>query len=224
MSFNLKKSNPASQLKFASETGTFEGYASTFGVLDQGGDIVVRGAYRETLRQRGPKGIKLLIDHCGLPAGVWEDMLEDDVGLRVKGRLLKGFPRMDEVHALMDIGAIDGLSIGYRVVNAARDTSQGARLLQEVDLREISIVTFPMNETSLISSVKGQLPTERDFERLLTQDAGFSRSQARTIIQSGFKSLLNAKPGAGEEDESSGTIDWSAISAEIAALTDTLKE
>jgi HK97 family phage prohead protease len=220
-----KKTSPATQFKFAGDTGTFTGYASTFGVIDQGGDIVVKGAYAKTLAQRGAQGIKLLIDHCGLPAGMWLDLREDDVGLVGTGKLLKGFPRMDEIHALMEIGAVDGLSIGYRVVNSARDASNGARLLQEIDLREISIVTFPMNETSLIASVKGELPTEREFERWLTQDAGFSRSQARTIITSGFKALPNAKPGAGEEggDASRDAFDWAAIAAGLEGLRSTLK-
>ena len=211
-------------IKSVGEAGTFEGYGSTFGVIDQGGDIVVMGAYARTLAERGPKGIKLLVDHGGLPVGVWLEMREDDTGLWCKGQLLIGNPRADEIYQLMQIGAVDGLSIGYRVVNSARDTQQGARLLQEVDLREMSIVTFPMNETSLIASVKGGMPTEREFERWLTQDAGFSRSQARAIITSGFKSLP-AKPGAGDEGgASNGDIDWSAVGREIGSLRATLKD
>lgn len=202
-SLNLKKASPKTAFKFLEgegQAGTFEGYGSTFDVLDQGGDIVVKGAYAKTLADRGPRGIKMLFDHNpSCPIGLWEEMREDDVGLYCKGRLLLDLEKAREVHTLMKAGVIDGLSIGYRVVNSARDTAQGARLLQEVDLREISVVTFPMNETSLIASVKGDLPTEREFERWLTQDAGFSRSHARAIITSGFKSLLTAKPGAGEE-------------------------
>jgi HK97 family phage prohead protease len=185
---NLKKS-VCSEIKFLGESapGTFEGYASTFGVLDGGGDIVVKGAYAKTLLARGAKGIKLLFSHnSDSPIGIWEDLREDDTGLLARGRLLLEIPKAAEVYTLMRAGVVDGLSIGYRVVNSARDTSQGARLLQEVDLREISVVTFPMNETSLIASVKGDLPTEREFERWLTQDAGFSRSQARQVIQSGL--------------------------------------
>ncbi len=216
----LKKASPATQLKFSGDAGTFEGYASTFDVIDQGGDIVVKGAYAKTLTERGARGIKLLFDHNpSQPIGMWEELREDDVGLYARGRLLLDVPKAAEVYTLMRAGAVDGLSIGYRVVNSARDTTQGARLLQEVDLREISVVTFPMNETSLIAWVKGTLPTEREMERWLTQDAGFSRSQARTIIQSGFKSLQAATPGAGDEGSASaGATVWSALSAQLQGL------
>lgn len=205
---NLTKSRGLA-IKAVGEAGVFEGYGSTFDELDQGGDIVVKGAYRQTLAQRGARGIKLLYEHnpCE-PIGVWEEMREDETGLWCRGRLLvDDVAKAREVYALMKVGAVDGLSIGYRVVNSARDADNGARLLQEIDLREVSVVTFPMNETSLIASVKGSLPTEREFERWLTQDAGFSRSQARTIIGAGFKALRTT-PGAG--DEGSGD-EWDAI-------------
>jgi uncharacterized protein len=208
------------EMKFTGEAGVFEGYGSNFGVLDLGGDIVVPGAYAKTLTDRGAKGVKLLYQHqSDQPIGVWEELREDAVGLYCRGRLLvEDLSKAREVHALMKVGAIDGLSIGYQVVNAARDAANGARLLEEIDLREISVVTFPMNEQSRISSVKGDLPTERDFERWLTQDAGFSRSQARQIINGGFKSLQQAKPGAGSEGASSGAIDWAAVGRELRGL------
>ncbi len=219
---NLRKACAVSQIK-ADDAGTFTGYASTFGVVDLGGDMVVKGAYSETLQRRGARGVKLLFDHNPSdPIGVWDEIAEDDVGLRVKGRLLLGLQKGREVHELMKAGAIDGLSIGYRVELASRDAGNGARLLEKIDLREVSVVTFPMNETSLISSVKGELPTEREFERWLMQDAGFSRSQARQIISGGFKSLQATKPGAGDEGASSGAPDWSAIGRQLSALQSTL--
>lgn len=218
----LTKSQPLA-IKAVGEEGRFEGYASTFGVIDLGGDIVVQGAYAKTLATRGPKGIKLLFDHNpSTPIGVWEDLHEDETGLFGRGRIILDVEKGREVYTLMKAGAIDGLSIGYQVVNSARDTAQGARLLQEVDLREISVVTFPMNETSLIASVKGELPTEREFERWLTQDAGFSRSQARTIIQSGFKSLPQAKPGAGEGDASGAADAWGDVLRGLERLSTTI--
>jgi HK97 family phage prohead protease len=204
--------------KAIGDAGTFEGYGSMFGNLDLGGDIVVKGAYAKTLAQRGPKGIKMLWAHdSAQPIGIWEDLYEDDSGLFCRGRLLLELPKGAEVYTLMRNGVVDGLSIGYQVVNSARDAANGARLLQEVDLREISVVTFPMNETSLISSVKGELPTEREFERFLTQDAGFTRSQARTIIGSGFKALRDAKPGAGDEGAAED-FDWDAVRSGLEGL------
>lgn len=221
MSGLLRKIAPKVELKLA-EAGVFEGYGSNFGVLDLGNDVVQPGAYTRTLQERGPRGIKLLWQHDSCqPIGTWLEMREDAVGLWCKGQLLiEDVPKAREVYALMKAGAVDGLSIGYQVVNSARDASNGARLLEEVDLREVSLVTFPMNEASRITSVKGGIPTEREFERWLTQDAGFSRSQARQIITSGFKALT-AKPGAGSEGGGSASDeawDWSAIGRELDAL------
>lgn len=210
--------------KAVGDAGTFEGYGSTFGVIDLGGDIVVKGAYAKTLAERGPKGIKLLWAHdSSQPIGVWEELREDDVGLYCRGRIITEIAKGQEVYTLMRAGVVDGLSIGYQVVNSARDAANGARLLQEVDLREISVVTFPMNETSLISSVKGDLPTEREFERFLTQDAGFTRSQARTIITSGFKALQTAKPGAGDEG-AAGDFDWGAVASGLEGLISDIRK
>lgn len=221
-SLTLKKA-ALGAIKAIGDEGTFEGYASTFGVLDQGGDIVVKGAYAKTLADRGPRGIKLLFDHNpSCPIGLWEELREDDTGLFGRGRLLLEVEKGREVHTLIRAGAIDGLSIGYRVVDSERGARPGSRLLQEIDLREISVVTFPMNETSLISSVKGDLPTEREFERWLTQDAGFSRSQARTIIQSGFKSLPNVKPGADDAGASRVGEDWGDLVRGLDRLSETL--
>lgn len=214
----------AVDFKMVGDTGTFEGYASTFGVVDLGGDIVVKGAYAKTLKERGAKGIKLLWAHDSTqPIGVWEELKEDDTGLYARGRLLTSIAKGAEVYTLMREGIVDGLSIGYQVVNSARDAANGARLLQEVDLREISVVTFPMNETSLISSVKGDIPTEREFERWLTQDAGFSRSQARQIITDGFKALKTAKPGAGAEGAAED-FDWGHIAAGLEDLTSIIRK
>lgn len=220
----LQKHTGTPGFKMIGDAGTFEGYASTFGVLDLGGDIVIKGAYARTLGDRGTKGIKMLWAHdSGCPIGVWDELKEDDTGLFARGRLLLSIPKGQEVYTLMREGIVDGLSIGYQVVNSARDAANGARLLQEVDLREISVVTFPMNETSLISSVKGGMPTEREFERWLTQDAGFSRSQARQIITDGFKALKTTKPGAGEEGTAED-FDWGHIAAGLEDLTSLIRK
>ena len=114
------------------------------------------------------------------------------------------------VLALMLAGAIDGLSIGFRTVQGRRDKNTGRRLLQKIDLWEISVVTFPMMPDARISTVdrgaagmrQGKSGpdglTEREFERWLTQDAGFTRSQARVVIRSGFKSLTRKLDAVGE--------------------------
>ena len=119
-----------------------EGYASLFGSVDQGGDVVQPGAYKTSLK--AGRQVKMLWQHDpSEPIGVWDEVREDDKGLYVKGRLLEDVARAREAAALTKAGAIDGLSIGYRTVKATKD-DRGHRLLSEVELWEVSLVTFPM--------------------------------------------------------------------------------
>ncbi len=140
------------ELKYASgaalvSDGTgIEGYASLFGLTDQGGDIVVRGAYAASLKRLEARGdkVRMLWQHDpARPIGVWDEIREDEKGLWVKGRLLPEVAQAREAAALIEAGAIDGLSIGYRTISAERD-GKGRRLLAEVELWEVSLVTFPM--------------------------------------------------------------------------------
>lgn len=123
-----------------------EGYASLFGVTDQGGDVVLAGAYRKSLDRLRAEGrqVKMLWQHDpAQPIGVWEEIREDAKGLWVKGRILADVEKGREAAALIAAGAIDGLSIGYRTITAEKD-AKGQRLLREVELWEVSLVTFPM--------------------------------------------------------------------------------
>jgi len=122
------------------------GYASLFGVSDQSGDVVARGAYAGALEALAARGqtVKLLWQHDpAQPIGVWEELREDARGLWVKGRLLQATQKGREAAALVAAGAIDGLSIGYRTKRAER-RAEGGRLLTELELWEVSLVTFPM--------------------------------------------------------------------------------
>lgn len=123
-----------------------EGYASFFGLTDQGGDVVMAGAYRKSLDRlkREGRAVRMLWQHDpAQPIGVWDEIAEDARGLRVKGRILTEVEKGREAAALVAAGAIDGLSIGYRTVTAEKD-AKGQRLLREVELWEVSLVTFPM--------------------------------------------------------------------------------
>lgn len=149
------------------ETGRFAGYASVFNAVDQGGDIVMPGAFRKSLLKRGCDGIRLLFQHDSKePIGVWNRIVEDGFGLWVEGRLLPGVQRADALRRLIEGGALDGLSIGFRAVRATRDAAKHRRLWQ-IDLWEISIVTFPMMDGARI--VPRTSPPE--------QTARLSRSQ-----------------------------------------------
>lgn len=121
------------------------GYASVFSEADQNGDVVAPGAFARSLRQLTADGrrIKMLWQHDPMqPIGVWESVAEDSRGLRVQGRLLTDVVRGAEAAALLSAGAIDGLSIGYRTIRAEK-AGRGRRLI-ELDLWEVSLVTFPM--------------------------------------------------------------------------------
>ena len=131
-----------------------EGYASLFGKRDQGGDTVQAGAYGASLKALAAQGrrVKMLWQHDpGQPIGVWEEVREDAKGLYVRGRILTEVDRGREAAALLSAGAIDGLSIGYRTLRAERD-AKGQRLLAEVELWEVSLVTFPMLPEARISA------------------------------------------------------------------------
>ena len=172
------------------ESGVFEGVASVFGNRDEFNDIVEPGAFADTLREKGIDGIKMLAHHDSRePIGVWERLEETDAGLEVRGRLLVGeVQRATEIHALMKAGALDGLSIGFRTVRS-EDDATGVRHIFEVELFEISPVTFPANPEARVTDVKhaaSEIETERDFEGFL-RDAGFSRQEARAITAAGFK-------------------------------------
>ncbi len=145
MELEHKDHRPKAGLRVV-DGAVIEGYASVFGVADQGGDVVLPGAYAASLKRLGAEGrrVKMLWQHDpGQPLGVWDDIREDAHGLWVKGRVLTDLSRGREAAALLAAGAIDGLSIGYRTIKADRD-AKGRRLLAEVELWEVSLVTFPM--------------------------------------------------------------------------------
>ena len=143
---------PGLDVKFAGGAGVsgdglvVEGYASRFGVRDQGGDTVLPGAFSAGLKRLAASGgrVRMLWQHDpAAPIGIWEELREDETGLWVRGRLLPDVARAREAAALLAAGAIEGLSIGYRVVRAEGD-GKGRRKLAEVELWEVSLVTFPM--------------------------------------------------------------------------------
>ncbi|KKB82729.1 peptidase U35 [Devosia limi DSM 17137] len=130
--------------------GRFSGYASLFNRLDSGGDIVMPGAFARSLAKRRDR-IRMLFQHDPKePVGIWEAIGEDGQGLFVAGRLLPGVPRADALRTLIENRAIDGLSIGFRTVRATREA--GSRKLWQLDLFEVSIVTFPMMEDARIAA------------------------------------------------------------------------
>jgi HK97 family phage prohead protease len=125
--------------------GEFEGYASLFGVPDGAGDVMAPGAFAASLRKRPPAQVRMLYQHLpNEPLGGWETIREDARGLYVRGRLVLDVERARDVRALIADGALNGLSIGFRTARAKRDAKSRLRTLLEVELWEISVVTFPL--------------------------------------------------------------------------------
>lgn len=143
-----------SRLSFGGD-GTVEGYASLFGEIDQARDMVMPGAFAQTLKQRGLRKIPMLFQHDPAePVGVWLDLREDFRGLWARGKLIPDVARARELLALVEAGAVDGLSIGYRTVRGQIEPRTRVRKLYQVDLWEISIVTFPLLAGARVRAVK----------------------------------------------------------------------
>ncbi len=188
------------KIKSVSDTGEFEGYGSVFGVKDSYSDIVVKGAFQKSLDKHKEKGSlpALLWQHqMDEPIGVYSEMKEDDNGLFVKGRLLiDDDPLAKRAHSHLKAGSISGLSIGYSINDYEYDNQKDAFILKDLDLWEVSLVTFPANEEARISDVKtalntGEIPQPALVEKCL-RDVGFSRLQAKAFLADGFKALRDA--------------------------------
>ena len=135
--------------------GAVEGYASLFGEIDQARDMIMPGAFARTLAARGLRRIPMLFQHDPAePIGVWLELREDWRGLFARGRLIPDVKRAREVLALVRAGAVDGLSIGFKTVKGRIDPKTRVRRLIDVELWEISIVTFPLLSDARVRAVK----------------------------------------------------------------------
>lgn len=173
--------------------GRFEGYASVFNNTDLGNDVIKTGAFRKSLRQRGVKGIKLLYQHkSDMPIGIFEDIKEDDNGLYVKGRLALKTTAGRDAYELLKMGAIDGMSIGFRANpdEVSYDKRSRKRMIGEVDLMEVSLVTFPMNPSARIRSVKGEVISIREWENGMRDAFSLSRSEAKMAAKAVHEAFI----------------------------------
>lgn len=170
----------------ADDAGMVEGYGSVFGGVDTYGDTIEPGAFAASIAKRKPK---MLWQHrMDKPIGVWDDVAEDGKGLRIKGRLADT-ELGREARQLIKMGAMDGLSIGYRTI---RDEMRGNnRILKEVDLWEVSFVTIPADAAATVTGIKS-IATERDCEDIL-RDMGFSRREAKAFIARGWGGILDLR-------------------------------
>lgn len=174
------------QVKAVTEDGMIEGYGSVFGVRDSYSDIVAAGAFKASLAAHKAAGTMpaLLWQHrSDEPIGVWKAMTEDEKGLAVVGQLAMDTTRGREAHALLKMGALNGLSIGFYSKEWKYDTENDVRTLTEVDLWETSLVTFPANTAARVTAVKSieALESLRDVEQML-RDRGFTKTEAVALV------------------------------------------
>src|SRR6266508_1563520 len=146
-------------VKAVTDEGEFTGYAAVFNNEDLGRDVILANAFTKSLQRRPATKVKMLRQHDPEePIGIWLDLAEDKKGLRAKGKLILDTVKGRETHALMRAGALDGLSIGFRTVKDRFDRAKGIRFLEELDVPEISVVTFPLNPRATVATVKGHDP------------------------------------------------------------------
>lgn len=183
-------------VKSEGDTRTIEGYGAVFGNIDSTGDIITQGAFAESLSRRMPK---MLYQHWSEKLiGRWDEAREDSKGLYVKGTLARtGLG--NEAYELAQMGALDGMSIGYSPNDYEHD-DKGIRTLKKVELWEVSLVTFPANTQARVTGVKGH-KTEREFEEFLRDAGGYSREAAKTIASHGFKALSGQRDAGASDDQ-----------------------
>lgn len=162
-----KMSDAVFDIKQLNEAGVFAGYASVFDIVDSQSDIIQHGAFSRSITGR-KNDIKLLWQHAlHEPIGVIEELHEDKHGLYIKGRLLMDVAKAREAYSLLKEGVVKGLSIGYSPKRYRIDSASGVRHISDVDLWEVSLVTFPANDAAQITVVKSTLPEDAHIMQAL---------------------------------------------------------
>jgi len=201
---NQKQFTGSLEIKSLDEGGMFEGYASVFGVQDSDGDVIMKGAFKNTIAKAKQTGRmpKMLLQHdIRNLVGKYTDIQEDENGLFVKGRLIMEVQQGREAYALLKEGILDALSVGFNIPPGGAFGANHGLMIEEVDLMEISLVTFGANPEALITNVK----SIKDFERLL-RDAGYSRKEATALASHGYKAASNQSDSDAEALEATRTL------------------
>jgi HK97 family phage prohead protease len=227
MSIAYKTRDFAFKVKAAGDLGQIEGYASVFGVRDSYNEVVMPGAFAESLAKHQREGtypLMLWQHNPDEPIGVWNELSDDGKGLMGKGQLLKGVRRADEALIMLKAGAIQGMSIGYREVDVKPSDKGEPRQLIKLDLLEASIVSFPANRRARVDAVKaegrmsdfaqrlrdGEPPSVKEFEEIL-REAGIPKAMAVQIASVGYAKAVRSESEGGEAIKS-------AVSDAIASL------
>jgi HK97 family phage prohead protease len=204
----MKTKSFAFKVKAADDEGQIEGYVSVFGVRDSYNEVVMPGAFADSLakhKREGTNPLMLWQHNPDEPIGVWNELSDDGTGLNGKGQLLKGVKRADEALIMLKAGAIQGMSIGYREVDVTPADATNPRKLLKLDLLEASIVSFPANRRARVDSVKsegrfanfaqrlrdGDPPSIKEFEDIL-REAGVPKAMAVQIASVGYAKAVRS--------------------------------
>lgn len=181
-------------VKDIQDSGEFEGLASVYGNTDEYGDVVERGAFTKTLAEQGDSRPLLWQHYMDSPLGI-ASLTDTDVGLKITGKLHPAVSKANEAISLMKMGALRGLSIGFRTMKDTWDTEKGIRRLTEIKLYEVSLVTIPANPLAQVTSVKSYQDAElaiRNIKEFVEREkkAGRTLSAAsRLMIEDALKAL-----------------------------------
>jgi HK97 family phage prohead protease len=180
------------------DSGSFSGYASTYGNVDHGGDICMPGCFTQSIQMQG-KGYPILWQHdARAPIGIGR-ITDDPKGLLLNGQLLLVDPTAEKAQQFMKAGIVKGLSIGFEAIKAAA-TPDGGRMLNEVRLWEVSIVTFPMNEQATVTSIKSLSDVSRLLKSMPAEELDASALQSLTQIDHELKRLRAHSPQQGVDE------------------------
>jgi HK97 family phage prohead protease len=227
----MKTKDFSFKVKSAGDAGEIEGYASVFKNRDSYNEMVMPGAFADSLSKHQREGtypLMLWQHNPDEPIGVWNEMSDDGKGLFAKGKLLQGVRRADEAIIMLKAGAIQGMSIGYREIDVEPAKEGEARKLIKLDLLEASIVSFPANRRARVESVKseammtefakrlrdGDPPSIKEFEDVL-REAGVPKAMAVQIASVGYAKAIRSESEGGEANDP-------AVKAALAEIRGTL--
>jgi HK97 family phage prohead protease len=197
----VNRLNLPAEYKAAPETGSFSGYASVFGNVDLGGDVVERGAFKEFVTNREGKVVVLWRHDARIPIGTAK-IHQDSHGLAFEGTLVMEDAKARTALAHMKAGSVEGMSIGFDILPGGQERrSDGVRLLTGVKLWEISVVTWGMNPLAGVEVAKAA--NIRELEGML-RDALCLSSRRSKAAANALWPILNerdAREGDREDRE-----------------------
>lgn len=211
------------ETKNIGEDGSIKGLGAIFNTQDRGGDTILPGAFKKSLQAHSQKGLPVQMLRGHDPdriIGEWTSVQETKDGLLCEGQIYKELPDGKEAHFLARKGQLSGLSIGYQTEKSTRD-EEWNRTLQEVDLFEVSLVTFPMHPDARVTDVKNLTGDIRDVEKAL-REAGFSKTAAKLVARHGHPEAFKRLETQREADSDTEAAAARALLSQLSSLKESL--